>query len=373
MSQLFEITPSDQGDILLLSDAWRMPVSGKLSEIVDRIEAKTESLKVVDASQVLELDAAGALLLNLIFERLQKRFPELKIIGFNESVAYIYHAIQDDLKKISQNAPQQSSKPLIERIGQKTVQSVFHIGSFFAFLGEVFVCFFRSLLSPSRIRWRSIVAEIDTSGYRALPIIGVMAFLIGVVLAYQLGSELAFYGANIYIVELTGVAVLREFSPLISSVIIAGRTATAFAALLGTMKVNEEVDALKTMGISPIGSLVLPKMIALAIALPLLVVWGDLFGVCGAMMMSKSMLGIGYKSFIVRFQQKVALKHLVLGLIKAPVFAFIIAGIGCFQGFQAAGSAQSVGLHTTKAAVQAIFLIIVADALFSILFSWMGL
>ncbi|PJB10646.1 MAG: ABC transporter permease, partial [Gammaproteobacteria bacterium CG_4_9_14_3_um_filter_38_9] len=209
--------------------------------------------------------------------------------------------------------------------------------------------------------------------YRALPIIAVMMFLIGVVVAYQLGVQLRIYGANVYMVDLSGVSILREFSPLICSVIIAGRTSTSFAALIGTMKVNEEIDALRTMGLSPIERLVLPKILGLLIALPLLVVWGDIFGVFGSMVIAKSMGGIGFDAFLERFRQEVALKHLYLGIAKAPVFALIIAGIGCFQGFQAEGSAQSVGEHTTKAAVQAIFLIILADALFSILFNWMDI
>ena len=193
------------------------------------------------------------------------------------------------------------------------------------------------------------------------------------VVAYQLGVQLRIYGANAYMVDLSGVAILREFSPLIASVIIAGRTSTSFAALLGTMKVNEELDALQTMGLSPVERLVIPKVLGLLIALPLLVVWGDIFGVFGSMVICKSMASINFHAFLERFKAEVAIKHLYIGLVKTPIFALIIAGIGCYQGFQAEGSAQSVGERTTKAAVQAIFLIILADGLFSILFNWMDI
>ena len=262
---------------------------------------------------------------------------------------------------------------MLFRFGQRVVKSIEGVLQYFAFLGELSIYFIKSVWHPVRIQWRSIVNEIDMTGFRALSIIGVMMFLIGIVLAYQLGVELQNYGANIYVVDVTGVAILREFSPLITSVIIAGRTSTSYAALIGTMKVNEEIDALKTMGFSPMDRLVTPKILGLLVALPLLVVWGSLFGLLGSMVMAKSMLGIGYYSFLERLQSTVAVKHLYLGLVKTPIFALIIAGIGCFQGFQAEGSAQSVGVRTTKAAVQAIFLIIFADALFSILFNWIGL
>lgn len=373
MSQLFEVNQTNQGNVLALKGAWQVDRIAHLDTQIAQAVEQSNGVVSIDATRLDRIDVAGALLLNVVFKRLAKQCESLKLIGLNSSAEALYQSVNQDLTEVSDNQPHLEKQAPLEKIGRHVVSSIQTIGDFFAFLGEVFLIFLNMLWNPSRLRWRSVIAEIEVSGYRALPIIGVMAFLIGVVLTYQLGTELATYGANVYIVELTGIAVLREFSPLISSVIIAGRTATAFAALIGTMKVNEEVDALKTMGLSPIESLVLPKIFALMIGLPLLVVWGDLFGVMGAMMMSKSMLGIGYKSFIIRFQQKVALKHLMLGLIKAPVFASIIAGVGCFQGFQAAGSAQSVGMRTTKAAVQAIFLIIVADALFSIVFNWMGL
>src|SRR3990167_1630301 len=262
---------------------------------------------------------------------------------------------------------------MLYEIGKATVELWAHFLSFLAFLGEIVILLLDIVINPLRLQWRSLVHEIDMGGYRALPIIAVMMSLIGVVVAYQLGVQLKIYAANIYVVDLTGVAILREFSPLIVSVIIAGRTSTSFAAALGTMKVNEELDALRTMGLSPAERLVLPKIIALFIALPLLVMWGNIFGVFGSMVMAKSTMGIDFTAFLERFRQEVAIKHLYLGLVKTPIFSLIIAGIGCYQGFQAEGSAESVGIRTTKAAVQAIFLIILADGLFSIIFNWIEL
>jgi len=168
------------------------------------------------------------------------------------------------------------------------------------------------------------------------------------------------------------MAVLREFGPLMTAIIIAGRTSSAITAQIGTMILNEEVDALRTMGLSPMSRLVVPKVLGLLIVMPLLTFWADVFGVIGAMVMSKNMLNINYGDFLNRFQHVVAIKHYYIGLSKAPFFAMIIAAVGCFQGFRVAPNADSLGKQTTISVVQAIFLIIIADALFSILYSAHG-
>ena len=179
--------------------------------------------------------------------------------------------------------------------------------------------------------------------------------------------------ANIFVVDVTGIGILREFAPLITAIIMAGRTSTSFAAMIGSMKVNEEIDALGVMGIKPIRRLVMPRVIALIIVMPLLIVWADIFGILGSMLMAKHSLGISYAVFVDRLKNDVPVVHYLLGVIKAPAFALAIGTVGCFQGLSVANSAVSVGAKTTKAAVQAIFLIIILDALFSILFSWMNL
>jgi phospholipid/cholesterol/gamma-HCH transport system permease protein len=214
---------------------------------------------------------------------------------------------------------------------------------------------------------------VEVVGYQALPIIALLSFLIGVVLTYQMGLQLKTYGANIYIVNLTSLAILREFGPLITSIIVAGRTSSAFAAQLGMMKINEEFDAIQTMGLSTINRLVLPKLIGTVIAVPLLTIWANVFGVIGAMIMSKNMLSISYFDFLNRLQEVTELSTFWMGMSKAPVFALIIATVGCFQGFQVAGTAASVGQRTMISVVQAIFLIIIVDAMFSVLFSWRDL
>ena len=242
-----------------------------------------------------------------------------------------------------------------------------------AFIGQVAVVAGRTLRHPGRLRWRAVAKEIEIGGFDALAIIGLTAFLLGVVVAYQGADQLKHYGANVFVVELVGYAMLREFAPLISAIIIAGRSGSAYAAQIGTMVVNEEVDAMRTIAIDPQERLVLPKVIALGVALPLLTVFADITGVFGGMVMARTQLDIGFSEFAERFGSVMQGSALLLGLGKSLVFAGVIVVVGCFQGFRTAGSADSVGRQTTLAVVQSIFLVIVADAVFSVVFNLLDL
>jgi phospholipid/cholesterol/gamma-HCH transport system permease protein len=242
-----------------------------------------------------------------------------------------------------------------------------------AFIGEASVALLRSLARPGRIRWRSFLNNLQTGGFNALPIVGLLSFLMGIVIAYQGAEQLRRYGANIFVVDLVGLSMLRELSPLLTAIIVAGRSGSAYAAQIGTMKVTEEIDALRTIGVSPTELLVLPKLLALLAALPLLTVYADILGVAGGMLMAAVQLDVGVEEFLDRFGDAISVTHYLIGVGKAPVFAAIIALVGCFQGFQATGSADSVGRQTTVSVVQAIFLVIVADAGFSVIFSWLKL
>ena len=229
----------------------------------------------------------------------------------------------------------------------------------------------RLLKNPSRIRLRPVLHNIQGAGFDALPIVGLLSFLMGVVVSYQGAEQLARYGASIFVADLVGLSMLREMSPLLTAIIVAGRSGSAFTAQIGTMKVTEEVDAMRTIGIAPMDLLVLPKVAALLIALPLLTIYADIMGVAGGMVMAKSQLGIGFGEFLDRFEKAVSLSSYMVGIGKSLTFALIVAVVGCFQGFRVSGSADSVGQQTTVSVVQAIFLVIVVDAAFSIIFSWL--
>jgi len=261
----------------------------------------------------------------------------------------------------------------LARVGRRAAAAARQTLGLLSFIGETALAALRLLAHPDRIRWRTVLRNIQIGGFDALPIIGLTSFLLGIVVAYQGADQLQHYGANIFVVDLVGYAMLREFAPLITAIIIAGRSGSAYAAQIGTMIVTEEIDAMRTIGIDPIELLVLPKVIALLVALPLLTVYADMLGVFGGMVMARAQLDIGMHEFIDRFGRELHGTSLLVGVGKTLVFALIIAGIGCFQGFRTHGSADSVGRQTTLSVVQSIFLVIVADALFSVVFSRLGL
>lgn len=269
-------------------------------------------------------------------------------------------------------APLAHSKAgVLASIGQQAWRGLENLSGMLAFVGESAIVLLRAIVQPRRIRWRTVLYNLQTAGFEALPIVGLLSFLMGVVIAYQGADQLQRFGANIFIADLVGLSMLRELSPLLTAIIVAGRSGSAYAAQIGTMKVTEEIDALRTIGVVPQELLVLPKMLALVIALPLLTVYADVTGVFGGMIMARSKLDVSFGVFIDRLGDAVSLSSFLTGIVKAPVFAAIIALVGCFQGFQVGGSADSVGRQTTLSVVQAIFLVIVADALFSVVFNWL--
>ena len=263
--------------------------------------------------------------------------------------------------------------PLLERVGRATASGWEQAFALLSFVGQSAIALGGWATHVKRVRWRPILYNLRTAGLEATPIVGLLSFLLGIVVAYQGADQLRQFGANIYVTDLVGLSMLREFAPLMSAIIIAGRSGSAYAAQIGTMQVTQEIDAMRTLGIMPLEMLVLPKLLALVIALPLLTVFADVLGVVGGMLMARAQLGVSYNEFLERFPYAVSTTSYLVGLGKAPVFAVIIAVVGCFQGFRTHGGADAVGRQTTRAVVQSIFLVILADALFSIAFSMLDL
>lgn len=260
----------------------------------------------------------------------------------------------------------------LEKLGRATVEFAGIATCLIAFLGELTISLVKTLLRPEQLRGKSTVYHMQQAGVAALPIVGLLSFLIGVVTAYQGADQLARFGAEIFTVNVVGVGVLREMGALITAIVVAGRSASAFAAQIGTMRINEEVDALRVIGIDPMVVLVVPRALALILIFPFLVVYADAMGVLGGAIMATISLDITFSQFAGQFQAGVPLDSLWIGLSKAPLFAGAIAGIGCYQGLQVGQGAAAVGEKTTAAVVQAIFLVIVIDALMSIVYSILG-
>ena len=263
--------------------------------------------------------------------------------------------------------------PALERLGRGAEQFCRQSVALLSFVGETACALAACIAHPARLRWRPILYNIRGSGFDALPIVGLLSFLIGIVVAYQSAAQLRKYGANIFVADVVGLSMLREFAPLITAIIIAGRSGAAYAAQIGTMSVTEEIDAMRTLGIAPLEVLVLPKFLALVIALPLLAVFADVLGVFGGMIMAKAHLGVGFGDFLERFVTAVSITDYLIGIGKTPVFAAIIVVVGCYQGFRTKGGADSVGRQTTRSVVQSILFVIVADSMFSIALSALGL
>lgn len=323
----------------------------------------------VDAEGIGQFDTAGAWLLYQFCLQLEQSNKEVNLVGLTPEHQTIYQLIIQQSQKIPPMKPWRPPNWLYH-LGKSTVGKVTQLWDYSAFLGEFILELGHCIRRPWHFQWQGFLGIIEQAGYRAMPIIALLQFLIGLVIAYQVGLQLKLYGATIYVVGLSGVAVFQEFGPLITAIIVAGRTGAAFTAQLGSMKINQEIDALLTMGISPMRRLVLPRWLGLTTSLPLLTIWADVFGIMGAMLISQYALNVSYHEFWVYLPVDTAFKNYLIGMCKTPVFATIIAMVGCFQGFQVSYSADSVGERTTKCVVQSIFLIIIADAAFAVLFGW---
>lgn len=362
-----------EADRLICSGPWTTLELAGAERALHTLTVPRAGAVRVELSAVTGLDSAGALLLYELCRRLERDGRQVSFSGMNPAAEALFELVARHAPP--SRPPARRARPwgALEMLGRQGVGLLVQGVGFIAFIGQTTATATAVLAGPRRARWTPFWTALAASGYRALPIVGLLAFLLGVVIAYQGGIQLQLYGANMYIADLVGLAMLRELAPLIAAVIVAGRTGSAYTAEIGTMKVNDEIDALRTMGIEPIEQLVLPKLLALVITLPLLTVWAGVMGLFGGIAISNAVLGISPMVFMERVGESVSLSSYLIGIGKAPVFAAIIAGVGCFQGFRVADSAESVGRQTTVSVVQSIFLVIVVDALFSIVFSEMGL
>jgi phospholipid/cholesterol/gamma-HCH transport system permease protein len=367
-------------DISKHNDQLLLKFSGELSlYIISSLEYKIDKLRVagfssvcLDFDDVISVDTAVSIYINNLLNSYKE-----------QNLNVILNVKNQDIKDTFLLVKEQPAFSIITKKSQKNnIFSVFgkeiyinYLGllSFFNFLGMLFKTKIFYMKSFKNIRFKEIAFEINESGIKALPIISLTSFLIGLVVAYQSAFQLKIYGANIFLVDMLGISILRELAPLITAIVIAGRSGSAFTAQIGAMKITEELDAMRTMGFDPYIYLVLPRILALMITMPILIFVADIIGILGGMIVANIDLQISPTLFLERFREVIEIKHFYIGIIKGPFFAFLIASIGIYKGFKVKDDTQSIGFNTTKSVVESIFAVIVCDAIFSIALTNLGI
>lgn len=362
------------GPLLRIDGDWTLQHYAALRRQVQGVVARIDAHSQVALDGLGALDTAGAgLLVELLGQEriaaIEAWAPQLPA----ERLALL-QSVARALAQPEAEQPQQGYEfgDVLAHIG-RTVQGVCRQQRMLlGFIGLTLQTLLLNLPRPRRWRLTPLVAHVEQTGLDAIPIVALLTFLVGAVVAFLGATVLADFGATIYTVSLVGFSFLREFGVLLAAILLAGRSASAFAAQIGSMKSNEEIDAIRTLGLSPIELLVLPRVLAMLIALPILTFVGMLSGIVGGAVVCVLALDISPTLFMTIMQRDIDLVHFLVGMGKAPVFAFVIAVIGCLEGFKVGGSAQSVGEHTTSSVVQSIFMVILLDAIAALFFMEMG-
>jgi len=364
----FTFAETEQGGVptLSLKGPLRVHTLGDLDTKLDSVD---RDFRRLDLSGVTDIDTTGAWLVRRFADRHQA-----EIVGESEQARRLLVAVSN-LDAEDEAAPV-PTLPLVTRtvseVGDMIVSWGRGVISIVSFFGDLITGMATVLRHPSRLRVTAMVHHMQYIGINSLWIIGLMSFLIGIVIAQQGAVQLQQFGAEIYTINLTGRLALRELGILMTAIMVAGRSGSAFAAQIGTMKLTEEVDAMRTIGVSPMEALVIPRVLAAVLMMPLLGFYSSVIAIIGGAFISNFALEIPFFTFLQRTQEVVPITDVWIGLIKAPVFALIVAMAGCYQGMQVKANAEEVGLRTTQAVVTAIFTVIVLDAFFAIFFTEIG-
>jgi phospholipid/cholesterol/gamma-HCH transport system permease protein len=378
MASAASIFAVEEADALVLraEGSWLVGTAGDLDRLLRALRLPSGRQVQLDLAGVDRLDTAGAWLVLRTEHDLAQRGNAVAVTNVRPNFAPLIAQLREHgrLSPLPHPVPPHHTFiGFLARLGEVTALLLRRGYSILGFSGLVSVTLARLLPYPRRLRAAATLVQMEQVGLDAMPIVGLLSFLIGVVMAYQGADQLRRFGAEIYTVNLLGIAILRELGVLLAAIIIAGRSGSAFTAQIGTMQVNQEIDALRTLGLDPVEVLVLPRVLGLTLTLPLLVFYADAMGLLGGCLMTWGTLGINVPSFLEQLRGAITQWTLWVGVIKAPFFAAIISMVGCYEGFNVTGSADSVGRLTTQSVVESIFLVIVADAAFSILFSILGI
>lgn len=362
----FELKQGEgEGAVLALSGPWLVATIGAVE---GQVEAVDTSYSRVDMSGITEIDTAGAWLANRVAER-----AGAEITGASNRSRRLVDAVGGLGFDGDVSAPREGVLTRVpERMGEMVGNARKGVYGIIGFLGALILAIGSLIRHPRRFPGKAFVRQLELVGVSALPIVGLMSFLIGIVIAQQGAVQLAQFGAETLTVNLVGRITLRELGVLMTAIMVAGRSGSAFAAQIGTMKLTEEIDAMRTIGISPMEALVIPRIMACVFMMIVLGFYSMVTAIIGGAFVGDVMLGIPFMTFLTRIQEVVPLYDLWVGLIKAPVFGLIVALAGCYNGMQVKGNSEEVGLRTTMAVVSAIFAVIVLDAFFAVFFTNIG-
>lgn len=324
---------------------------------------------IIDISGVGRLDTAGAMVFERLLRACSRRTDASQIVGGTPAQQTLIgnvapHVAPCDVEPARRNA----FVMMVNRLGQGIVEGYHASIEVLNFIGLTLTALWRVMRDPRRLRLTSIFWHMEEAGINAMPIVGLMSFMIGAVVAFMGAKILRLFNAEVFTVELVGISVLREFGVLLAAILVAGRSGSAFTAAIGAMKIREEIDAMKALGLDPVETLVLPRTIALVLMMPILTFMASILGVIGGGLVAATAMEISPAFFVGRMQETIALSNFWVGLIKAPFFAFVIAIIGCYQGMEVQGSSESLGQRTTLSVVQSLFIVIILDAFFAMFF-----
>jgi phospholipid/cholesterol/gamma-HCH transport system permease protein len=349
---------------------WTIDTVAELERAVDAASGEASGRIIVDLAKVDHIDTAGAWLVHRLSGALTEAGAKVELAGVSANAKRLMDAVTVG-DEIPEEPPPRRATPLalLEAIGKSTYGIWLDFLDGAAILGGVTRGIVRATFQPKRFRFTSVVFHLDRTGLQAVPIIFLMSFLIGGIIAQQSAFQLRYFGADIYVVDLVGVLVLRELGVLLTAIMLAGRSGSAYTAEIGSMKMREEIDALTVIGLDPNEVLIMPRLIALVIALPILTFISDMAALIGGAVVSYAYADIPIETFILRLRDAVGMNTLAVGLIKAPFMGLIVGLIAASEGLKVQGSAESLGRQTTASVVKAIFTVIVADGFFAIFFA----